>query len=598
MGVPPAVRGLVRVCAVVAALTPRSALGVEVAEVLRASGYADAAEHAEAARTLEAQLAAAVAAVPAGADDQRGRALLQTLHGGLLRTYEADATTLRDVLDRGAYNCVAASVVYALAAARLGLEVDAELLPTHARVRVRVGGRTVRVETTSPHGFDPSARDGARIQAQVAGRERAGDMSLVDAAGLVVPTQALLGIIWVNRGVFAAHAGRFDEAERAFAEAEAALPEPRVRALLREQRANVLVRLSTAALAADAEARASPTTRALVRRTLDALGAAAALEALPSNLLAAVGINTRAIVERAASDAADDAWLVELARTPALDRIEPAQAGLARSFVAAERVARAARAGSLDEAWALAEAALAAATGRAEQARVERARARVALRALQQAADRADVEEHRRWLTRVDAARLPGGAHAASGLGARLLALGAIEPAIRALEEACDRAAIPACARDGAAARPAIEGDALEPRQAADVVHNLVAALERRAIPRVEVGACADVAPTLARIERLSPGHTFVVDAGARCALEQARRAQAAGALDEMTQAMLDAYRLRPRTVGLAANAARAAREAVARAGARGDCEAARAWLARAEVLVSVDRPKLPARCR
>jgi tetratricopeptide (TPR) repeat protein len=597
MGAPPVVRGLALALAVVAT-DPASAAGLDVVEALRASGYAEPTERAEAQRALEARLAPVLAAVPTGADDLRGRALLQGLHGALLRTYQADATTLRDILDRGAYNCVAASVLYGLAAARLGLQLDAELLPTHARVRVHVGERALRVETTSPHGFDPSAQDVARIQAEVAGRERAGDVSLVDAAGLVVPSEALLGIVWVNRGSLAFHAGRLDEAERAFAEAEATLPEPRVRALLREQRANVLVRLASAALAAPGPERAAPATRAIVRRTLEALAAAAAVEAMPRALVATVATNTRAVIERAALGADDDAWLVELAASPALARIDPAQAALARSFVATERVARADRAGALDEAWALSEAALAASTSPSERGPVDAARARVVRRALQAAADRADVDEHRRWLARADAARVPIGARTASILGARLLARGELEPAIVALELACDRAAIAACARDGAAARPALEGEALEARHAADVVHNLVAALERRAVPRIEVGACADAAPTLARIARLSPGHAFVVDAGARCALEQARRAQAAGELDQMTQAMLDAYALRPKTPGLAANAARALRDAVARAGARGDCEAVRAWITRAESLPPSERPKPPARCR
>ena len=103
--------------------------------------------------------AAAVTVPEAGPEILLAEAALKTLHeGGPLRGYRAEATTLFDILDRGAFNCVSSALLYLLLCRELGLACDGIQTSDHAFCVVRAGGRDIDVETTNPEGFDPGTK--------------------------------------------------------------------------------------------------------------------------------------------------------------------------------------------------------------------------------------------------------------------------------------------------------------------------------------------------------------------------------------------------------------------------------------------------------
>ncbi len=104
---------------------------------LRVSGYKDPSDFARAKEKLEQLIEPILQRVMAHQDEaQQASALLQELHAksGLLKKYNARATTLREILADGEFNCLSASVLFALIANRVGLTVRGELLPSHARI--------------------------------------------------------------------------------------------------------------------------------------------------------------------------------------------------------------------------------------------------------------------------------------------------------------------------------------------------------------------------------------------------------------------------------------------------------------------------------
>jgi hypothetical protein len=215
----------------------------------------DADEVARRANALDATLTAIAREVSASSRDPatRGRALLEALfapHDGrrLLRAYDADATTLGDIVTTGRFNCVSATMLYLLGAARVGVDARPVLLPSHARAVVVVGGHRFVVETTTRRGFDApawvskQALDRARPQ-----RSDARFDLYSDERGTEVDWNALLGIAYGNLGTMAQEHGDPALAASLLAR-EAALTPPAEVPLVRAQQVSLLTELATRAL--------------------------------------------------------------------------------------------------------------------------------------------------------------------------------------------------------------------------------------------------------------------------------------------------------------------------------------------------------------
>jgi tetratricopeptide (TPR) repeat protein len=125
---------------------------------LLASGVTDPAKRKEYFARLDDLEAGARKAVGQGnTPREKGEKLLTFLHdGAMAKGYESKQSRLDVLLDTGKYNCVSSAVLYNALARRLGLEVRAVEVPGHVYSVLVVDGKTIDVETTNAHGFDPA----------------------------------------------------------------------------------------------------------------------------------------------------------------------------------------------------------------------------------------------------------------------------------------------------------------------------------------------------------------------------------------------------------------------------------------------------------
>ena len=131
---------------------PDSAL---LGRILRASGVDDPSEVARYESSLRRALNDLARDVGHSRSEyRRARRLHEALHRKFLKRYDNAADGIDAILDRGAFNCLSASLFYGLAARALGLEVQVMEIPRHIFVRFKLENGDVDVETTSTEGFD------------------------------------------------------------------------------------------------------------------------------------------------------------------------------------------------------------------------------------------------------------------------------------------------------------------------------------------------------------------------------------------------------------------------------------------------------------
>lgn len=89
-----------------------------------------------------------------------GNRLLKWLYnGGGLKKYFSEATLLQDLIDRGEYNCLSSSILYALLYKEFGFEVKGVLTKDHAFCIINTENGDIDVETTLPQGFNPGTKE-------------------------------------------------------------------------------------------------------------------------------------------------------------------------------------------------------------------------------------------------------------------------------------------------------------------------------------------------------------------------------------------------------------------------------------------------------
>lgn len=431
-------------------------------------------------------------------DDERAVRLLRALHRELLRSYSTRATSLTDILDDGRFNCVSSAVLYAELAAKLDLEVRAEIHATHARVQIRVGERWRIVETTTANGFDPSLEQ----QKKVAARLGAG---VVSGRGRVMPRRALVAATYVNRGIFAQELGRTRVAEALYAEGVAYADDPSFRRSLEMQRAGLGLQLAFESFREG--------------RWKDAFGALLgvyALEGLDEELRRLRDRNLEAYAQRWFREAPEDA----LRRLP--NRLEALPLS-ARSVVLGHARMELGQRAAEERRWAAAgghfeEAARLLAAGSPVVARVA-ARNAESMAKNEATQSRADVD----------------------GRARRLAAAGRLE---EALSVAPARPWMFMVAGVGHLEREELEAarrvferclQVFEAHQGCRT--NLRVALRSAALGRA---SCSDREPLLKRLERLGPDDPFPNQARLRCWTQRAREAFEAGRTAEAFEALFE----------------------------------------------------------
>ena len=88
----------------------------------------------------------------------RAEAVLTLMYDQVLTRYELPQSSMIVLFEKGTYNCVSSSVLYACLASELGLTVQPKKTTGHAFCQVNINGSWVSVETTNPYGYNPGQR--------------------------------------------------------------------------------------------------------------------------------------------------------------------------------------------------------------------------------------------------------------------------------------------------------------------------------------------------------------------------------------------------------------------------------------------------------
>ena len=149
---------------------------------------------------------------------RRAEAVFEFMHGRVLHGgYDRDATDLRITLDKGRFNCVSATLVFALLARQVGLSAAAVEIPGHALGRVALDEGHLDVETTCPGWF--RLIDDPRRQAQLVARTEGTRPEADRTLAREVTDVELLAMIYYNRGVELLAQEQFSQAAAANAKA-------------------------------------------------------------------------------------------------------------------------------------------------------------------------------------------------------------------------------------------------------------------------------------------------------------------------------------------------------------------------------------------
>ncbi len=142
------------------------------------------------------------------------------LHTTRLRDYQLHATTLFDIMERRAFNCVSATVLYNLLCDELGLSTEAFETPTHVYTIFSNVGQRVMVENTTSMGFNimSNLQRYSQYLLQYYPKNEALKIGLdrlyahENAHGRTINNTELLGLICYNRAVFNAEQKNYQQA--------------------------------------------------------------------------------------------------------------------------------------------------------------------------------------------------------------------------------------------------------------------------------------------------------------------------------------------------------------------------------------------------
>jgi len=480
---------------------------------LSVSGYKDPRDFARAREKLEQLMEPILERVMIYEDEaQQASALLQALHAksGLLKKYNARATTLREILADGEFNCLSASVLFALIANRAGLTVRGELLPSHARILLIANDRKYRIETTSEDGFNPSPQVLRRILAQSIGSTDLRSRSLVDSRGAETSTRLLIALIFVNRASIAQENAQLRLAERLFSQGEALVNSLPMRKVLREQRAALLSQLGANDMTSDDPRRH--------RRAFQTMIRSAELKPEEPLIKDAVFQNLRAAAERLiaaqAMEGQSDQLFISIVEGTREVGLPADDVSALRAFAFSEIARQKANGGDFEGALSAMENA----TGQTLAPREVKLRKSLLenhVAALRLAAmTSAKVGEYTRSMQIIE----------------RLLNLQGLSVDQRRKYETDRQQAIMLSATQAMknkdyskAARIYRAGRQLYPSE--DTIrHNLVAALERQGLEMVNSGRCEQVESILQEIQKLDVQEKFTKPARIRCALLRANQ--------------------------------------------------------------------------
>ena len=155
--------------------------------------------------------------------EQALRAALEFLHAEILRgPYSLAATDIRDVLHGGPYNCVSSAALFCCLVDGSPVPLNVVEIPGHTYCVATLPGRSLDIETTCSDWFSMAAGRQIPAPGALAAWERSSP-----AWQRIVPTTALVGMVYYNRGVALLEEQDYSQAARSFVAALHVDPESR-----------------------------------------------------------------------------------------------------------------------------------------------------------------------------------------------------------------------------------------------------------------------------------------------------------------------------------------------------------------------------------
>jgi tetratricopeptide (TPR) repeat protein len=132
---------------------------------------------------------------------EKAKIVFDYLHRNVLKEYNASATTLDVTLRTGKYNCLTATLIYALMLDDIGVKSDIVALPTHIFSRIKTeDNKIIDIENSTPFGFDiGSSEDAQKNFTRITGFKYVGDSDKLET----LDKQGVFSVIYANRAATA-----------------------------------------------------------------------------------------------------------------------------------------------------------------------------------------------------------------------------------------------------------------------------------------------------------------------------------------------------------------------------------------------------------
>ncbi len=160
--------------------------------------------------------------IPFDPADRPGNAskVFNVLHARWLKTYQLEATTLRDIVKHKRFNCVSATILFNLICDDQGWDTEAFETPTHVYTLFNNFTQQVMVENTSPMGFNiiNNLQAYSRYLAQYYPQSEVVKIGLdrlylhEQSQGRRIDNTELLGLLAYNQAYFARKRGEYARA--------------------------------------------------------------------------------------------------------------------------------------------------------------------------------------------------------------------------------------------------------------------------------------------------------------------------------------------------------------------------------------------------
>ncbi len=142
-------------------------------------------------------------------DEQIAKQIGYYLHDRVYKSYNLSSTTLKEVFEKGLFNCLSATVLMMIMLRSFGIVVNSIVLPTHVYTLAVLDGKTVEIENTMREGLAISQDPAIQRQFQ---RLTGFAYNTSSSKKTIVGWKETLGLLYSNRSYFNAQNNDFNSA--------------------------------------------------------------------------------------------------------------------------------------------------------------------------------------------------------------------------------------------------------------------------------------------------------------------------------------------------------------------------------------------------